>query len=206
MAALRNTDLKPILLRAGAILSLFAAAVMAWTLLMAPWLNIHVNGADHIAESINVIARLKGIVALEPSMGQMTDDTRIAVFAKNFLAGTEDALIIAELQTKLRELVVRHNSQLNSARTLPQKSSGGLTYLGLKIELRGQLEDIHHIVYEIETAEPFLFIDKAHFHLSDQLKIVEQSSQSVIPQLAVELDIFGAKWPSAGDAPAMGVK
>ena len=124
-----------------------------------------------------------------------SDKAGIAKYLGDFLPGSEAALMMADLQTRLRTLVIARNSELSSAQVLPLRSIDGLTYLGVRIQLRGHLRDVHAIVHTIETAMPFLFIERVQLRLEDLRIVPAGSSQTAVPRLLADIDAFGAKWP-----------
>lgn len=160
-----------------------------------PWRQQYRTNAQQISDESYIVSRLRAIAALEPTLSASPITADETAFTSNFLAGADDTLVIAELQTKLRSLAVSHKAQLNSARTLPAKTVNGLTYIGLKLELRGDLKDIQQIIHGIETTEPFLFIEKLSLRSSNQANFGRPPLSPNAAQLLAELDIFGAKLP-----------
>lgn len=186
--------------RAAAALILLGGIAVIWSLCVEPWRQQYQANAQQISDESRIVSRLKAIVALEPTLSASPDNADETTFSGNFLAGTEDTLVVAELQTKLRSLAVSHKTQLNSARTLPAKTVDGLTYIGLKLELRGDLRDIQQIIHGIETSEPFLFVEKLTLRPSNQPGFGRPPTSQNAAQLLAELDIFGAKWPRVPSA------
>lgn len=176
--------------RVGALAVLALAGYAIWWIVVSPVGQKFSDFDIQISQDIAAIRRLEQAIVLEAS--QPADNAfEEAASKSSFLAGTEDALIVADLQTKLRALVVSHNSQLISARTLAPKRADSGNYLGLKLEIKGDIRDIHRIIYGIETSEPYLFIDKARLRPSDR-RFGEQDKLDAT-QFQAELDIYGAK-------------
>jgi hypothetical protein len=180
----------------AATLMLLAIGVVSWWGVLSPWWNWHVRNEEAIEEHTHILRRLDAQIELKNSRSVSLKSANVATFARNFLAGSNDAVVLAELQTKLRSLVLSHKVEFNSALALPPVTEGGITYLGLKLQLRGELKDIHQIVYSIETQSPFLFIERAHVRPSEQRLIVRKGRESgAVARLSAELDVYGAKWP-----------
>lgn len=147
---------------------------------------------DQLEESRRLIARLRAIAAPPPTTAPQTESWQ--AYAPDFLSGAEDTLITADLQTKLRTLVVGHNAELSSVRVLPPKSLNGLTYLGLNLQLRGELKDLQQILHAIDMQTPVLIIDRAHLRIEEsQVQMVTTIAAGT--RLFADIDVSGARWP-----------
>lgn len=120
-------------------------------------------------------------------------DSGLSKYRQDFLHGQRDASIIAKLQSRLRAVVVGNRSRLNSARSLPSRKIGTLTYLGLRLQLRGPPQNIHKIIGLIENSTPLLTIERAILRLDHRHVAAGQK----VPELVADLDIYSAKWPQA---------
>lgn len=153
------------------------------------------DNQDRISDIRAALPRLRAVAHYEGVMDAASDKAGIAQYLGDFLPGSEDALMMADLQTRLRTLVVARSSELSSAQVLPPRSIDGLTYLGVRIQLRGQLRDVQAILHTIETATPFLFIERVQLRLEDLRVAPAGSTQTAVPRLLADIDVFGAKWP-----------
>jgi hypothetical protein len=172
----------------------FGAFVPVWS-----W---YLDNQERISVVRAALPRLKAVAEYEGATDPAGDKAGIDKYVGDFLPGSEAALMMADLQTRLRTLVVARNSEFNSAQVLPSRSVGGLSYLGVRIQLRGQLRDVQAIVHAIETATPFLFIERVQLRLEDLRIVPAGSSQTAIPRLLADIDVFGGKWPLPGQGSA----
>ncbi len=117
----------------------------------------------------------------------------------DFLQGSDDALMMADVQTRLRAIVVGQNAELNSARALPLKRIDQQDYVGLRLQIRGTLQGVHAILFAIEDQTPFLFVERAQLRMEERRGAVEEPAGEPAAMMA-ELDVYGAKWPAAGGA------
>jgi Type II secretion system (T2SS), protein M subtype b len=117
-------------------------------------------------------------------------------FSTDFLAGAQDPLIVADLQARLRTMVMSKNAELSSARVLPARTIGQQNYLGLRIQIQGAMGSVQEIIHYVEYGSPILFIDRAVLRADSQSLMTAGSGPEIVPVLFAELDIYGAKWPS----------
>lgn len=181
--------------RAAAAIILFGCVVLVWSVSVEPWRQRYLANARLLAEESSVISRLKAIVTLEPALSSSSSSADESAVAGNFLAGTDDTLVVADVQSRLGALALSHKTEIDSARALAAKSVEGLIYIGLKVELRGNLRDVQGIIYDIETLEPFLFVERLTLRLSEQSNFGQPQIPQDAAQLKAELEIYGAKWP-----------
>jgi hypothetical protein len=183
--------------RLCAVLILIAVPLASWASLVRPVSSRLIDGEQRLAEALENVARLKGVVDFANAQPSALSSASVASHTGDFLSGTEDTLIMADLQTRLRMLIVARKAEFSGARTLPPKSDNGLNYLGVKVQFKGDMADVQQIVHAIETAPPVLFIERAQFRLDDRRLPQSGASQAAIPQLQAEIDVYGAKWPGA---------
>lgn len=150
--------------------------------------------AEH-ASLLQTIARLRAAVV--SGSAKIAPDAPYAdprSLAVDFLDGTDDPVIIADVQTRLRAIVVGQNAELSSFRTLPGKRFDQQDYIGLRLLIRGSMGGIHAIVHAIENSTPILFIERLQLRLEDRRGGGDDASGDAAPMIA-EIDVFGARWP-----------
>jgi general secretion pathway protein M len=187
--------------RTAAVALLLILGLVAWASLVPFW-SSYLDNEERIAEMRAALPRLRAIANYNGAMDATRDKTAIGKYLGDFLAGRDDALMIAELQTRLRTLVVARASEFSSAQALPPRSLDGLTYLGVRMQLKGQLRDIQAILHTIETTAPFLFVERVQLRL-EEVRILPSVAQVAAPRVLADIEVFGAKWPLAeqGSAP-----
>lgn len=118
-------------------------------------------------------------------------------FSSDFLSGSQDPIIIAELQNNLRKQALKLQIQLDSASPLPAKTKGTNAYIGVRVVLRGQISEIQQWLHEIETASPLLFVERASFRIDTWPIKSDNQLRDGAAALVAELDVYGAKLPTA---------
>jgi hypothetical protein len=156
-----------------------------------------------ITDGIRLLAGLKSVIAQGRQAGSELSASDLDRYRGDFLAGPEDAIIVADLQTRLRSLITARNAELSSARALPPKSRDGLEYLGLGLQIRAEMKSIQEVLHAIETGTPLLFIERADLRLDERGVAAARgrNAESVAP-MTLEIAVYGAKWPSLTSAHA----
>ena len=110
-----------------------------------------------------------------------------------FMAGESDALIVAQLQQRLQDVMSMHGAQLLRASEVEPMSRDGQDYRGLRIELGGAFDIVQRVLFEIEAGVPYLFITRA------QIAADPGGLDGVQAPLHVnlEIDVYGAILPTA---------
>ncbi len=140
--------------------------------------------------------RLKQAVETARRLEAAADPDENAALVADFLAGSQDPIIIADLQNRLRALAMSKSVELNSATALPAKQVDGNAYLGVRVNFRGQLPDIQKLVHAIETNSPLLFIDRVWIHTDGWALRSADPDADGAPAVVAEMDILGAKLPA----------
>ena len=145
-------------LLALAILVLAVAAVFSatvWPVLLA---NQHYqNTIEHMESRLHQLQRAAAIgETLKPQYETLK---RWQTSDAQDLKSTSPALAAAELQRLLKRIVAEKDVQVVSAQSLTTRQEAGFDRIALKVRMRGELENIVQTFYEIETGEPFVFVD-----------------------------------------------
>ena len=156
-----------------------------------------------ITDGLSLLAEFTSLIVEGRQANSETSARDLERYRGDFLAGSEDSIIVADLQTRLSSLITARNAELNSARALQPKSRDGLEYLGLGLQIRGEMRSIQEVLHAIETDTPSLFVERAALRL-DERGIAAgrtRNAESIAP-MTLEIDVYGAKWPSL--TPAQG--
>jgi hypothetical protein len=175
-------------LRGLAFVGANAAAVLVLTnLVMVPVRDALARRDAQIAEQRVMLARFKALAAqeaaVEAAAKQAPTDTG------EHLAGTNEGVINADLQTRLKSMVEPAGARVRSVRTLPSQTAEQVRYIGSRIEIYGPLAAIHRAVATIEASKPFLFVRSAAIKPAPPAGRPDNSQEPVIE---AQLDVFGA--------------
>ena len=183
------------------LLGLFAAIL--WIGAVDPIRSRYNDNDRAITDGVRSLAGFTSVVVQGRQTGVEITATDLERYRGDFLTGPEDSIIVANLQTQLSSLITARNAELNSARALPPKSRDGLEYLGVGLQIRAGMRSIQEVLHAIETGTPLLFVERAALRLDERGAAAgrARSAESIAP-MTLEIDVYGAKWPSL--TPAQG--
>jgi len=191
--------------RALALALLVGGAAIFWLFAIEPIKTWHDDNDLAISDGIRALSILKSVAAEgRQARPDMSPDS-LERYRGDFLAGAEDPIIVAELQTRLSSLIAARAGELNSAQALQPKAKDGLDYLGLRLQFRAEMKSVQEILHAIETGAPLLFIERAALRLDERSGADRGKGADSVAPMSVEIDIYGAKWPDPG-APTVGAK
>ncbi|MGJ4946775.1 type II secretion system protein GspM [Bradyrhizobium sp. HKCCYLS20291] len=141
-----------------------------------------------IQDQRRLLARLNAIAGQVAGLETLASETESELKSGEFLAGANENVIAADLQTKLKAILANVGAQTRAVQTLPIRTIDQLRYSGVRIDLSGPLPAVTRVVHAIESAKPYLFVTNATLKSAPGLRqaAVEE------PQLQAQLDIYGA--------------
>jgi hypothetical protein len=182
------------------LLGLLAAAV--WMGAVDPIMKRYDNNDQSIAGGIRLLAGLRSTIVQSRQASMQMTAGDLDRYREDFLAGPEDAIIVAELQTRLSSLIAARNAEVSSARALPPKSRDGLEYLGLGLQIRAEMKSIQDVLHAIETGTPLLFVERTDLRLDERGTAAGRArNPAAVAPMVLEIAVYGAKWPGAARAP-----
>lgn len=168
--------------------NLAAAAVLAVGLIM-PVHEFFSERDSHIAEQRALLTRLTTIADQEPQVQAAA--RQIAEQAKRgeFVVGSNEGVVNAELQTRLKAKTEQSGARFRSVQALPARTSEGVRYIGARLEIFGSLHAIHRTLYATENGTPYHFIADA---VIKPALSVNRPGPPAEPTIEARLDIFVA--------------
>ena len=113
----------------------------------------------------------------------------MSVAQSEFLAGSNEGVIGADLQTRLKAIVERSGARIRMIQSQTTKPGDPIRYIGARLTIFGNLQRIHGTIYAIETDKPFLFVTDAVIKPASPVARVGAAEEPVIE---ARLDVFGA--------------
>jgi general secretion pathway protein M len=183
-----NFDWKDRRLRGVAFVAAHVAGVaMIFGFVILPIREFFTDRDARIAEQGLQLARLEAVASQEANVRAMAHQVDAEVQKGEFLIGTSDGLISAELQTRLKGFAEPAGAHVRSVQSLPAKAAGQIKYSGSRIELNGSIVSLRKAIHEIEGARPFLFITSANMKLALPAGRPNSAEE---PAIQVQLDVF----------------
>ena len=130
----------------------------------------------------------QGAVAAQGANLRPLEQQRQAELALGeFLPGDSELAVQANLQTTLTGLAQASGVRIRSARKLPERERAPFKLVGMGLNLTTDIANVQKILYAIETARPYLFVES--------LDISPLGGANPPPgqrMLEVRLDVFAA--------------
>jgi hypothetical protein len=146
-------------------LALLAATVSATLLLIvAPILTAHREMASKIEVSRGLLNRYRALSAGQVQLaGRVEAVERTATYAGAYVRERSDAVAAATLREHVQDIVQRAGGELHASQVLPVepvKEEVGVRRVSLNLQLAIEIGRLQDLIYDLETAAPFVFIRK----------------------------------------------
>lgn len=150
-----NTLSRPVR-RLVALALLAMPPLLAWSLLLSPWLEAREALAARTEQALALEERAIALASRRPALEAEVAALRGALSGvAEGLAGGSHALAGAELQRRLREAAARHGGSVQSIETLPEGRAGD-GMVGVRARLQAEPEGLRNLLAELETGRALL--------------------------------------------------
>ena len=176
-------------------LLLLASVALPWSQRMHELDEQLARGADQLERYQRLVATLPSLRA-ELEREQANDD-----FKAFYFDAETPALAGARLQSEVQDVVRTAGARPISTQILPVDKNEQPPRVRIRTQLQGTTEELLDVLYRIEEARPFLFVDQMSIRSTtpraapvrrNSRRVVRRSpSQAQVGQLTVRLDIFG---------------
>jgi general secretion pathway protein M len=149
-----------------------------------------------IAEAQALIGRFGAMATSQHDLEQRVQElTELHASEPYYLTRETDALAAVELQNRVSEAINKNGGTIRSIQPLPSEKEDEFQRVTLRVQLTTTIESLFHIVYELETTQPFLFLDNVEIK-SRPPRIAADGEAGELP-LTVTLDLYGYQPPEA---------
>lgn len=181
----------PAVSRPLAVLILLGAISFAYLGAVEPLLEDYRSTGEAIAGREADIARFRRVAAELPQRrAQLTALRQRQAASEGFLQGTNDALVAAQIQNRIKALAEAAHGELKSTQVLPVTEEGKYRRITIRAQMLLDTEAVQRVLYGIETASPLLFLDNLDMraHVAGDRRR-EKAAED--PALDVRLDVYG---------------
>jgi general secretion pathway protein M len=190
-----NPGLPPLAGRIAALALLLLLLALIWLAGIAPLLNGYRADRESVAFAGEQLPRLRRLAGEAPLLRVELDRAaRDPAGRTRLLGGTSDALAGADLQNRVARDATRHGLALRSAQILPPVAEEGFRRIGVRVALEGDLGGLRRLLYGIETAPAFLFVDNLEIRSRSGGRIVRRQNTKAQAQaqlLSIRFDVYG---------------
>lgn len=129
-------------------------------LIFVPWYNSLSDTLDDIDEQVFRDKRYQRVIASREEVLVEIDKGREKINALGLFNNQRTAsLATAELQKRIKEMAVHAGGELSSTQVLPNKEQDDLLRIAVKVKLKGDMEMLKSLLYEIEVEKPLMIIE-----------------------------------------------
>ena len=168
--------------------------VLAYLLVVAPVIAAYRDAGEAIAQAQRFLQSYRERAEQRPQLAQLlTEAEDRAASVTGYLVAVDDALAAAELQDRVKGVVETAGGQLRSAQSLrvePVDAVAGIRRAGLKVRFTAEIESLATILYELETGEPYLFVDALSIR-EPRRQRRRRDEPEPAPELDVVVDLYG---------------
>jgi general secretion pathway protein M len=183
---------RPLLRRSAFVAGNLAAAFVAAVLLVMPVQAFFADRDAKIASQRTVLVRFNAVAAQQPRVeAAVHADAQIE--HGEFLGGTNEGVIVADLQTRLKAVAEAAGARLRSVQSLPPKTREEVRYVGARLDVYGPLAAIQRTLHAVETGKPYLFVDAAVIRAAPPVNAQAlPNATTPEPVIDAQFDVFGA--------------
>jgi general secretion pathway protein M len=170
-----------------------AAALAVAGFLVMPVQAFFAERDANIANQRTLLARFASIAAQQTRVEAVAREADAQVEHGEFLAGSNEGVIVADLQTRLKSIAEAAGARLRSVQSLPPKTRDEVRYVGARLDVYGPLAAIQRTLHAVEAGAPFLFVDAAAVRVAPPINTqVLPSAAPQEPVIDAQFDVFGA--------------
>lgn len=184
------TDVPPIVGRLLALALMLGVVLLVVVVGVLPFVERARMTDEALEHNREMIARLSRSVANRGSY-----DTQIEVLLARinesglYIRADTEPLAAAAVQEHLKRAVGLHGGELRSVQSLPSLIEDDLTRIGLRVVMTGALGSMIHVLYELESSEPFLFVDSLQIKSTTRRR--RRTAEPPVETLSIRFDVYG---------------
>lgn len=159
-----------------AILALFLAILFSITVL--PVWSINAAGEQRIQLLQERLAGLQQIAREETNLRPRRERLKLEQINNgHYLKSSTDTRAAAELQRLVKTIAAKNKATVTRTQILLATEDEGFNRIALKVRLRGAMAGIIGSIYDIESNEPFLFLEDLHLQDTSRRRLANAAKQ-----------------------------
>ncbi|MES9846074.1 MAG: type II secretion system protein GspM [Candidatus Sedimenticola sp. PURPLELP] len=148
-----------------AVLLLLVLITVVVMLVVLPVWSMNQQYTDELSAIKNRIEISERTVAIGDSLNK-----RLKRFSRwesgniHYLASRSEALATAELQRMAKAVIVKKGGEVLSSQILPAREEGGFNRVAIRISMKGSLETLSSVFYDLEAGKTYLLLDNVRIN------------------------------------------
>jgi len=152
-----------------------------------------IQAADETLDLDRQLVRRLSAAAASPGFY----DTRLAALRARieqsnlYLRAETEPLAAVALQEEVKRTVGQFGGELRSVQSLPSQEVNGLTRIGLRVGMTGEIEAVLRVLDQLESGEPLVFAETLQIQETSRRRRRNLDAEPEVTLLSVQFDIFG---------------
>ncbi len=185
-----SAGLRPLGERLLALAILLGVLVLAYVGVVRPLLDDYRATQASIEDAREAIARFQRVAAELPARrAELAAVRQRRAASEGFLQGTNDALVAAQIQNRIKALTETARGELKSTQVLPVQEDGKYRRITVRAQMTLDLAAAQSVLYGIETGAPLLFLENLDMRARSADRRRERVPDDVL--LEVRFDVYG---------------
>jgi general secretion pathway protein M len=165
--------------------------------ILLPWWQRLQSLDGQYEQGLDQLQRYQQLVATLPALRrELASEQANDEFKAFYFDAETPALAGARLQSEVQEMVRSAGARPISTQILPANQEEQPPRVRIRTQLQGTTDELLDVLYRIETARPFLFVDQMSIRSTTPRartvrRGVARGPRQEVGQLTVRLDIFG---------------
>jgi general secretion pathway protein M len=184
--------LSPSVSKALALTLLLGFVAVAYFGIVQPVIESRIDQQEEIARLEASLVRYQRIAEQRNSReAELAELKRRAADADGLLRGTNETLMAAAIQNRIKALVDAAHGELKSMQIMPPQADGPLRRITVRGQIAMTVEAAQRVFYDLEDGEPVLFLDNVGIRSREETRHRERADG----MLEVNLDVYGYAQP-----------
>jgi general secretion pathway protein M len=107
------------------------------------------------------------------------------------LEGSNETLVAAQIQNRIKALVASGQGELVSTEILPAQEDGNFRRIGVRSQLSITMAGALQVFHGLEAQSPLLFLDNVELHAQAEIRRRVVSTQTPYAVTEVRFDVYG---------------
>lgn len=133
------------------------------------------------------LTRYGRVVAMRPEIESQLKIAQAKRASRFYLKNSGPSLAAAEIQDIAKIVIEQHGAKLTSMQVLPHKDENEYRQVAVNVQLSGNFQTLHEVIYELENTQPYLFFN----NVSIRSPLSYSSRNAADAELYVQFDLVG---------------
>lgn len=153
---------------------------------------------ERITETRAQLQRYRRLAAQLPALREQVAGLREQqVLTPYLIDAPNSALAAAGVQQRLQDMARAHQGRILSTRVLRSESDGPFERVTVNARMQIQLEGLQAMLYELETSQPYLFVDELSV-MARAVRRYRRAAPDTAGPLETRLTLYGLRRAAAG--------